>query len=168
MSDRDAGETFGIDRFYDTARIKRAAKNFETALAKNFSKIDKFYSKTAIRFIATVSTDRLAISEAVERSFDLDVARSLENRREHSFGYRENVLRRYKRRFDVDLRKFRLSIGPQIFVAKTFRDLKIFLHAGYHKQLFVLLRRLGQRIKFSRCPPARHQKVARAFRRAFR
>src|SRR5207237_5822470 len=59
-----------------------------------------------------------------------------------------------------------LAVGPQIFVAKTFRDLKIFLYACDHEQLFVLLRRLREGVKFSGRDPARHQKVARAFRRA--
>jgi hypothetical protein len=43
-----------------------------------------------------------------------------------------------------------LPVGAQIFVAKTFCDLKIFFHACDHEQLFVLLRRLRQRVKSSR------------------
>src|SRR5450432_664869 len=59
-----------------------------------------------------------------------------------------------------------LAIRPKIFVAKTFRDLKIFLDATHHEQLFVLLRRLGKRIEFSRAQSAWNQKISRAFRGA--
>ena len=95
-------------------------------------------------------------------------ARRLENRGEHSFGQRVNIVRRDERRFDVDLGEFRLAIGAQIFVAKTFCDLKIFFHPGDHEQLLVLLRRLRQRVKFPRRQPAGNEKIARAFRRALR
>src|SRR5206468_6065253 len=44
---------------------------------------------------------------------------------------------------------------------------KIFLYAGHHEQLFILLWRLRQRIKFSGRDPARHQKIARTFWGAF-
>ena len=71
-----------------------------------------------------------------------------------------------KGRFDIDLGEFRLPIGAQIFVAETFRDLEIFFDSGDHEQLLVLLRRLRQRVKFSRRESAGHEEVARAFRRA--
>ena len=167
MSDGDSRKSFRVNRLHHAARIKRTTKNFKTALAKNFAKIDKSYSKTAVRFIAAVSADRLPISEPVERRFDADVARGFEDGSEHSFRNRENVVRRYERSFNIDLRKFRLPVRTQIFVAKTFRDLEIFFHARHHEELFVLLRRLRQRVEFSGRDSARHQKIARAFRRAF-
>src|SRR5207248_2170199 len=64
------------------------------------------------------------------------------------------------------LKVLRLPISAQIFVPKTFRDLKIFFDAGNLKELLVLLGRLGQRVKFSRHQSARDQEIARAFRRA--
>ena len=76
-------------------------------------------------------------------------------------------MRRDERSFDVNLGKLRLPVGTQIFVTKTFRDLKVLLHTGYHEQLFVLLRRLRQCIKLSGGDPAWYQKIACAFRRAF-
>ena len=78
-----------------------------------------------------------------------------------------NIVRCNERCFDVDLGKLRLAIGPQIFIAKRFRDLKIFLHPGDHEELLVLLWCLWQRIKFPRQQPAGNQKVASAFRGAF-
>ncbi len=166
LSDGDSGKAFRVDRFHHAAGIERASENFEAAFSKDFSKIDKLHSKPAIGFIAAEAIDGVAVSEPVEWRFDVEVERCLENRRQHSFGNGEDVLRHDERRFNVDLRKLRLAVGAQIFVAETFRDLKILFHASDHEELFVLLRRLRQRVEFSRRDPARHQKIARAFRRA--
>src|SRR5437870_9210538 len=92
--------------------------------------------------------------------------RGLENCRQHSFSNLENVVGRYERRFNIYLGKLWLPVRAQIFVTKTFGDLKILLHAGYHEQLFVLLRCLWQRIKLSGHDSAWNQKIACAFRRA--
>ena len=126
------------------------------------------HAEAAIGLIAAVSIDRLAISEPLERRFDVDVARGLEDRSKHSFRDRENIVGGDEGRFDVDLRELRLPVRPQIFVAKASRDLEIFFYASDHEQLFVLLRRLRERIKFAGRQTARHQKVARAFRRTLR
>ena len=64
-----------------------------------------------------------------KRRRNFDAARGAEDRREHAFDEREDVLRLDERRLDVDLRELRLAIGAQIFVAKTFRDLEILLDA---------------------------------------
>jgi hypothetical protein len=163
----DSGKTFCVDCLYDAARVKRTAKNFKTAVPKIFTKIDQLHFKPAIGFIAAVTIEHLTICKPVEWRFDVDVARGFEDRREHSFGDRKNVLRRDERRFDVDLRKLRLPVRAQIFVTETFCDLKIFFHACNHQQLLVLLGRLRQRIKFPRRNSAWHQEVPRTFRRAF-
>ena len=47
-------------------------------------------------------------------------------------------------------RELRLPIGAQIFVAKAFRDLKIFLDPADHQELLVLLRRLRKRVELAR------------------
>src|SRR5207247_5780897 len=133
----------------------------------DFASIYQFHSKTPVGLIAAVSANCRAIIKAIKMRFDLDVMRSLENCRQHSFSNLENVVGRYERRFYIYLGKLRLPVRAQILITKTFGDLKIFLHAGYHEQLFVLLWRLRQRVKLSGGDAARHQKIACAFRRAF-
>ena len=125
-----AGKAFRVDRFHHAAGIDRAAKNLETARAKIVAQIDQLHPESAIRFVAAESSDRFAISQPIERRLDVDVARRLENRGQHSFGQRENIRRFDERSFDVDLGELRLAIGAEIFVAKTFRDLKIFFDAA--------------------------------------
>src|SRR4029077_2093500 len=111
LSDSDSCKTLGVDRLHHATGVERSAKDLETALAKNFSKIDKLDSKRAIRFVAAEAIDGVAISQPVEWRFDIEVECGFENRRQHSLRDGENVVRRDERRFDVDLRKFRLPVG---------------------------------------------------------
>ena len=85
--------------------------------------------ETPIGLVAAESVHRFAVGQAWERRRNFDSARRFENRGEHSFGQREDVIRPDERSFDIDLGEFRLPIGAQIFVAKTFRDLEIFFQS---------------------------------------
>ena len=93
LADGDSGKTFCVDCFHDAAGIERTAKNLETAFTKGFTKIDQLHFKPAIGFIAAVAIERFTICKPVEWRFDVDVARGLENRREHSFGERQKCRR---------------------------------------------------------------------------
>ena len=93
LTDRDAGESFRVDRFDDAARIERTAKHLESAFAKDVAQINQSHAKTAIRFVAAEGANRFAIGQAIERRFDFDAARRFENRGQHSFGQSVNVFR---------------------------------------------------------------------------
>jgi hypothetical protein len=93
-------------------------------------------------------------------------ARRFPHRPEQSFDRGDDVLARDERHLDVNLRELGLSVRPQVFVAETFRELKIALHAGDHQHLFELLRRLRQREHLAGVDPAGHEILARAFGRA--
>src|SRR3546814_15828673 len=60
------------------------------------------------------------------------------------------------------------SIGTGFFVTKARRDLEIAIEARNHKELLEHLRRLRQRVEFTRMHAAGHQIVTRALRRAGR
>ena len=66
---------------------------------------------------------------------------------------------------DVELRKIRLSIGAQIFVAKTAHDLVVAFKARNHQQLLENLWRLRQREELARVRARRHQIIARTLGR---
>ena len=55
-----------------------------------------------------------------------------------------------QRTFQVQLRKFRLAVGPAVLVPKQ-RKLEVPVHTGHHQQLLVYLRALGQRIAGTGC-----------------
>ncbi|OQB95557.1 MAG: hypothetical protein BWX80_04254 [Candidatus Hydrogenedentes bacterium ADurb.Bin101] len=59
----------------------------------------------------------------------------------------------------------RASVGPAVFIAKTGRNLEVFVESGYHQKLFELLRRLGKRVKLTGVKTAGHEVVPCAFRR---
>ena len=41
-----------------------------------------------------------------------------------------------KAHLDIDLRKFRLSVGPRVFIAEAPHYLEVFVDAAYHQNLF--------------------------------
>src|SRR5439155_19829476 len=106
--------------------LQRSTEHLEVAITKVVAHINQLDAETAIGFIAAKSANGFAISQPIKRRLDLDIAGGFEDRCEHSLGQPENVVRGHERSFDVDLSEFRLTIGAQIFVTKTFRDLKIF------------------------------------------
>ena len=70
-----------------------------------------------------------------------------------------------KRGLDVELREFGLAVGAQILVAEAAHDLIVAVEARDHEQLLVDLRGLRQGEELARMRAARHQVIARAFRR---
>ena len=79
---------------------------------------------------------------------------------------RENVVLRDEAHLHVELVELaRQPVGARVLVAEAWRDLEIAVEARHHDELLELLRRLRQRVEFSRMQPRRHQKVARALRR---
>ena len=78
---------------------------------------------------------------------------------------RHHVFALHKGHLQVKLRELRLPVGPLVLVPKTTRNLVIAIQAGHHQELLELLRRLRQRIKLPWVQTARHEVVARAFRR---
>ena len=117
--------------------------------------------------IAAVEFHRIAIAHAIEVRRDA-VAGFGPQRADKVFGERQNVLALDERRLNIDLCKFRLTIGPQIFIAETACDLEVAVEAAAHEQLLVDLRRLGQRVELARMYTARHQIIARPLRRRLR
>ena len=72
-----------------------------------------------------------------------------------------------KRRLDVDLRELRLTVGAQVFVAKTLHDLIVAIEARHHQHLLEQLRRLRQCVELAVMDAGGHQELPRAFRRRF-
>ena len=93
--------------------------------------------------------------------------RLLENKSQHSLDDVENLIGRNKTHFQIKLSEFRLSVGAQIFVAKTAGNLKITVETGDHQKLFINLRGLRQSKKFSFVYSAGNEIIARSFGSAF-
>ena len=80
----------------------------------------------------------------------------------------KNVFLAREGHFDVELREFRLAVGAQIFVAKTFHDLEVAVEPANHQDLLEDLRRLRQRVKLAVMHATRNEIIARAFGRRAR
>ena len=70
-----------------------------------------------------------------------------------------------ERGLDIELRELRLALGAQVLVAEAAHDLIVAIEAAHHQQLLEDLRRLRQREELAGMRAARHEIVARAFRR---
>ena len=78
----------------------------------------------------------------------------------------EHILLRRKAHLKIQLVKFSgRAVCSGVLITEAGRNLKILIKAGYHEQLLILLRCLGQRIKFSFKLTAGHDIISGTFRR---
>ena len=106
-----------------------------------------------IRFVAAKFQHRLLVADDwIRRLCYLRAlwCKFIEGFRQHFFAYTENILLCCKAHFKIKLIKFsRRTVRPRILIPEARRNLEIFVKAGYHQKLLVLLRRLRQCVEFS-------------------
>ena len=117
-----------------------------------------------IGLVDAVQADGFVVVHARKGRFD-GAAGGLERCRQKSFDHFPYALRLRIRHLQIDLGELGLAVGAQVFVAEAAHDLKIFVEAGNHQDLFEHLRRLRQGVKRSGLNAAWNQIIARAFRR---
>src|SRR5580698_10023738 len=101
---------------------------------------------TAIWFVAAVARHSLRVGESREWRLHCEpgyFAHALDQRLD---GLEYPLLLR-EGHFQIDLCELRLPVRAEIFVAEAAHNLKIFLEAAHHKDLFKDLRRLRQRVE---------------------
>ena len=79
--------------------------------------------------------------------------------------HNENVFLLHKRHFAVDLGKFGLAVGAEVFVAEALHNLEIPVEPRHHQQLLEGLGRLRQGVKLAGVHAAWYHKIPRAFGR---
>ena len=67
----------------------------------------------------------------------------------------------------IDLGKFRLAVGAEVFIAEAAGDLVITVDSADHQKLFIDLGGLRERVKASGVDAAWNQIIARAFGSGF-
>ena len=83
----------------------------------------------------------------------------------HFLAYPEHILLGGKAHFKIQLVELPGgAVCPGVLIAETGGNLEILIKAGYHQQLLVLLRRLGQGIKFALVFAGRHNVISGALR----
>src|SRR5215831_6427360 len=120
-----------------------------------------------IRLVRTVFDHRFGVGDQRKfRRYGLAAGKLLEHAAHHRLDRVEYVLLGDETHFQIELVKFtRRTIGARILVAEAGGDLEVAVEARNHDQLLELLRRLRQRVEFSRMQPQRHEIIARALGR---
>src|SRR5690606_4059382 len=99
----------------------------------------------------------------------LALAALLKYAMKHRIDSIEDVILRGEAHFEIKLVEYaRRTICTVVYVTKARPGLEIANETCNHKELLEHLRRLRQRVEFTRVHTARHQIVARAFRRTGR
>ena len=142
----------------------RVAEERELRPGEGGGEIRDRHAAAQVRLVGSVLRDRLRVRQPQERP-----RRVLADEGHQPFHQRlerreDEVLGR-ERDLEVDLRELRLAIGAQVLVAEALDDLKVPVHAGDHQDLLEDLRRLRQREELAGMHAARHEVVARPFRR---
>ncbi len=86
---------------------------------------------------------------------------------EHAFHFAINLFAIDEGHFHIELRKFGLAVGTEVFVAETAGDLVVLVETRDHRQLFEYLWRLRQGEELTRVDARGHNKIACSFGRRF-
>src|SRR6266478_4780050 len=101
----------------------------------------QLYAETHVGLVAAVLANHVFVEHVREWRFGLD-ASDRAGAHHHFLDNVKNIFLARERHFQVKLRKLRLTVGAQIFIAKTFDDLKIAVESANHQNLLEDLWRL--------------------------
>ena len=165
---RERAAALGVDRLDNAAALDDRIEDLEAAAAQFLGQINQLQTETGVRLVVAVARDGLLIAHARERRVQRNAASCRENLLDQALGNSHDVVLADKTQLKVYLGEFRLAVGAQVFIAETFDNLEIPVHAAHHQQLLEKLRRLRQSEEFARINPARHEIIPRPFRRGAR
>ena len=171
ISDILSAEFFQITGYYYRLNASSAfccaGKCLESRISYFLCNIYKLKSESCVRFIRPVSVHSFIIVHSWKIIIGFLACHLFKYFFSHFFHFTKYIFLSYKRHFYIQLGKFRLSVSSQILISETFRQLIIFIHAGYHQYLLKQLRRLRKCIKISFIYPAGYYKISCSFRSCF-
>jgi len=157
----------GVADGFHLAAVREGRFEYGEAGGPNdLAEVGQFQAETHIGFVAAVAAERLIPGKTGERFRQLFVAQVLDHVDGHAFDELQDILLLHKRHFDIELSELRQTVGTLRLVPETAGDLEVALTACDHQELFVLLRRLRQRVEQAGFEAVGDQIVARAFRSA--
>ena len=124
----------------------------------------QLYTETHIRFVGTKTIHSLLPCNSLNRKFYIYIQNFFEKICKESFVYIDNIIYIYKRKFHIDLSKFRLTVCTEILITEAACDLDITVITGAHQKLFVELRRLRKSVERTRMNSGRNKVISRTFR----
>jgi len=155
---------FNTDAPYVAACSYGVGKDFERSAFDDLIQALQFKSEPGIRLVASIAFHGFVISDSRKRNLQIFAEKIFKQPFHKAFLHFNHVVLIDKGHLQVDLGKFRLSVGPQIFVTEALCNLHISIAASHHQQLLEQLRRLRQRIKPAYVHPARNQIISGPFR----
>ena len=144
----------------------RCAEDLEVHVTHDIGEFGEFEVDAQIGLVRAVAVHRVGVSHHRELA-QIGTEHGFENVADHALEHVANFLLAHEGGFDINLGKFRLTVGAQVFIAKALRNLVVAVKTGHHQQLLEQLRALRQRKKVAFIDAARHQIITRAFWRAF-
>ena len=146
---------FCIKRLHHTAIGYRTTENFEFARRKLLREIRQLQPIPCVRLVATPTVHHVFEWYAREWRRHINIQGFLPNPRQQPLDHRVQILTLDERHLDIHLRKLWLTVCPQVLIAVTSCQLEVFVHSCAHQDLFELLWRLRQCVKFPRRQAAR-------------
>lgn len=162
---REGSAALYIDGTHGTARLDSTRKHLEAATAEDVGKIFQFEAETQIRLIRAETLHSLGIRHLDEIIIQIYIVKFLESILDKALVNSHYIIFADKGHLRIYLRKFRLTVGAQIFITIATRYLEIAVKARKHEYLLIELRRLRKRIEFSVVNTAGNEIVACALRR---
>src|SRR3989344_4112762 len=119
-------------------------------MARNFCNVNQMHLKSCVWLVHAISAYCFVIAYSGKWVFYVFIQNNTPHMLKHAFSHFNDVVLVNKAHLYVYLGEFRLSVSPQILVAKTPCELEITVKSRNHQQLLENLGALGKRIKFAR------------------
>ena len=147
--------------------VEHAGENLEARAAERLADVLHLDRIAQVRLVGAVFPHRLGIGDQREfRRHRLAAGKLLEHAAHDRLDRVEHVLLGDEAHLQIELVEFAgRAVGAGVLVAEAGRDLEVAIEARHHDELLELLRRLRQRVEFSRMDARRHEVVARTLRR---
>ena len=143
-----------VARYYNTfnhaAVVDNGTEYFKFSSANQICYVGEFHTETKVRFIGTVFIHGFVPSNTSHRNLNINVHSRFKYVFNQTFQGFQNLFLINEAHFQVELSKFRLTVGTQVFITETTNDLEVFFITGYHQDLFKNLWRLWQCIEGTR------------------
>ena len=148
--------------YHAPARGGRGRKHFEIDIGHGVSQLGEGEFDAQIGFVRAVQVHGLGVGHDGELA-QIHIHGVFKDGANHALEQAADFFFAKEGSFNINLGKFWLAVGTQIFVAEAFGDLVVAVVASNHQHLLVDLGRLGQGEEMPVVYAAGHEVVARAF-----
>jgi len=149
-----------------SAVLDARGEDLERGLPGEVGDILELHVEAHVGTVDSVVGHRLRIRHPPDRQGHLDAEDLFPDAGDQLRMDRDHVVDVHEAHLDVDLREFRLAVGPRVLVAEATDDLEVLVDAADHQDLLEQLRRLRQCVEGVAHQAAGHEEIAGAFRRA--